>query len=53
MTKAPTPNGYRTLNDYADRYMHLLTSDEWKVLSYVVRRTFGFQAREGRISLTQ
>ena len=54
MTKAsPIPNGSRTLNDYADRYMHLLTSDEWKVLSYTVRRAFRFQAREGRISLTQ
>ena len=46
-------NSYQTPNEYADRFMHLLSGDEWKVLSYTVRRIFGFQKREDRISLTQ
>jgi hypothetical protein len=35
--------------------MHLLTSDEWKVLSYTMRRIFGFhkEGHQDRISLTQ
>lgn len=47
------PNSYQTPNDYVDQFMHLLTSDEWKVLTYTVRRIFGFQKRQDRISLTQ
>ena len=49
------PNGYITPNAYADRFMHLLTSDEWKVLSYTMRRIFGFhkEGHQDRISLTQ
>jgi hypothetical protein len=48
---SPTPNSYRTLNYYADRYLHLLTPDAWKVLSYVARRVSGFEARQGRALL--
>lgn len=50
------PNSYQTPNDYADLYMHLLSGDEWKVLSYAVRRTFGFgryDRPEDRISVSQ
>lgn len=47
------PNSFQTPNEYVDHFMHLLTSDEWKVLSYTVRRIFGFQQRYDRISLTQ
>lgn len=47
------PNSYSTPNAYCDRFMHLLTPAEWKVLSYTVRRIFGFQKRADRISLSQ
>jgi hypothetical protein len=47
------PNSYSTPNDYADQFMHLLSGEEWKVLSYTVRRIFGFQKRQDRISITQ
>jgi hypothetical protein len=47
------PNSFQTPNDYADLFMHLLSGEEWKVLSYAVRRIFGFQKRQDEISLTQ
>jgi hypothetical protein len=47
------PNSYSTPNAYCDRFMHLLTPAEWKVLSYTVRRIFGFNKRQDRISLSQ
>ncbi len=47
------PNSFQTPNVYIDRFMHLLTAEEWKVLSYAVRRIFGFQKRSDRISLSQ
>ncbi|HEX3560320.1 MAG TPA: hypothetical protein VHU19_14025 [Pyrinomonadaceae bacterium] len=47
------PNSYSTPNDYADQLMHLLSGEEWKVLSYTVRRIFGFQKRRDHVSLTQ
>lgn len=47
------PNSYSTPNAYVDQYMAFLTSDEWKVLSYMVRRIFGFQKRQDRISYRQ
>lgn len=47
------PNSYQTPNAYCDRLMYLLTPAEWKVLSYAVRRIFGFQKRQDHISLSQ
>jgi len=47
------PNSFQTPNAYVDDLMYLLTSSEWKVLSYTVRRIFGFQKRADRISLSQ
>jgi hypothetical protein len=46
-------NSFQTPNDYVDQFMYLLTGDEWKVLSYTVRRIFGFHEREDCVSLTQ
>ena len=37
------PNSYQTPNAYIDKYLHLLTGEEWKVLSYAIRRILGFQ----------
>jgi len=47
------PNSFQTPNDYVDRYMAFLTPEEFKVLVYAVRRIFGFQKRQDRISLNQ
>ena len=47
------PNSFQTPNAYIDRFMHLLTAEEWKVLSYAARRIFGFGKRQDRISLSQ
>src|SRR5512136_1982387 len=47
------PNSYQFPNAYCDRLMYLLTPAEWKVLSYAVRRIFGFQKFQDRISLSQ
>jgi hypothetical protein len=47
------PNSYQTPNAYCDHLMHLLTDPEWKVLSYAVRRIFGFNKHQDRISLSQ
>ena len=46
-------NYYATPNAYADLFMSYLTSDEWKVVSYACRRTFGFGVREDHISISQ
>lgn len=40
-------------NFYMDRVMALLSSEEWKILSYFVRRTYGFHKMKDRISLSQ
>lgn len=47
------PNSFQTPNTYVDEFMHLLTAEEYKVLSYASRRIFGFQKRADRISLSQ
>jgi hypothetical protein len=47
------PNSFQTPNAYNDDLMWLLTSPEWKVLSYTARRIFGFQKRHDRISISQ
>jgi hypothetical protein len=47
------PNSFQTPNGYVDEFMFWLTPPEWKVLTYTVRRIFGFQKRQDRISLSQ
>jgi len=47
------PNSFQTPNAYVDQYMAFLTPEEYVVLSYAVRRIFGFQERSARISLEQ
>jgi len=47
------PNSFQHPNLYVDGYMHLLTGEEFKVLTYAVRRIFGFNKRQDRISLSQ
>lgn len=47
------PNSYQTPNAYCDRLMYLLTPAEWKILSYAIRRIFGFEKRKDYISLSQ
>src|SRR4051812_8154904 len=47
------PGSFQTPNWYADELMHLLTPEEWMVLSYAVRRIFGFGKEDDRISQRQ
>lgn len=47
------PNSYQTPNAYVDDYLALLTGEEWKALSYAIRRILGFNKRRDRISLSQ
>ncbi len=47
------PNSFQCPNLYVDRLMGLLTSDEFKVLCYAVRRILGFGKRQDRIALRQ
>lgn len=47
------PNTYQKPNLYVDQYMAFLTANEWKVLDYAIRRIFGFNKREDRISISQ
>jgi hypothetical protein len=47
------PNSFQFPNSIADHFMDLLTSEEWKVISYLARRTFGFNKTEDRVTLSQ
>jgi hypothetical protein len=47
------PNSCQLPNVFVDRYMSILTPPEWKVLTYAVRRIFGFNKRRDRISISQ
>jgi hypothetical protein len=47
------PNSFQTPNAYVDQFMAFLTPEEWMLLSYAVRRIFGFQKRMDRISYSQ
>jgi len=47
------PNSTQMPNLYLDRLLALLSGDEWKVVSYMARRLFGFHKRQDRISLSQ
>jgi biotin operon repressor len=53
MTSKFIPNAYQTPNAYADELMAYLTPEEWMVLSYAIRRIFGFNKRQDRISKRQ
>lgn len=44
---------YATPNAYADQFMAYLSSDEWKVVSYLCRYSFGYQKKEDHISISQ
>lgn len=50
------PNSYQTPNALVDEVMYLLTSEEWRVLSYAVRHILGFQeslsSRMRRLSIS-
>lgn len=48
-----TPNHTQIPNHYLDKVMPFLSGAEWKCLSYIARRTYGFQKRTDKISLTQ
>lgn len=47
------PNSYQKPNWLTDQMMWLLSGDEWKVLDYALRRTFGFNRERDRISVSQ
>lgn len=44
---------FQTPNQYVDDVMSYLTGEEYKVLSYAVRRILGFQKRQDHISISQ
>lgn len=47
------PNSFQHPNAYVDEYMPLLTGNEYKVLTYAIRRIIGFQKTDDRISISQ
>lgn len=47
------PNSFQTPNFFVDECMSLLTGNEYKCLSFVARKTFGWQKRSDRISKSQ
>lgn len=49
----PSPNGTIVPDDVFDVLMPVCTGAEYKVLSYIVRRTFGFKKEKDNISLSQ
>jgi len=51
--KALYPNTTQYPNWLIDQVMGLLTGNEWKVLSYIVRRTYGWRKDSDTISLSQ
>ena len=56
MTEAPNkiiPNSFQTPNFFVDECMSLLTGNEFKCLSFLARKTFGWQKRSDRISKSQ
>lgn len=48
-----SPNSFQCPNLYSDKLMPFLTGEEWKVLTYSVRRIMGFLKRQDHISLSQ
>ena len=56
MTDPPSkilPNSFQTPNFFVDECMSLLTGNEFKCLSFLSRKTFGWQKRSDRISKSQ
>jgi len=49
----PSPNGTIVPDDIFDVLLHVCTGAEFKVLAYIVRRTFGFKKDSDTISLKQ
>jgi phage replication O-like protein O len=47
------PNSFQTPNFFVDECMHLLTGNEFKCLSFIARKTFGWQKRSDRIAKSQ
>ncbi|RPH61992.1 MAG: hypothetical protein EHM81_03125 [Chloroflexi bacterium] len=47
------PNSFQTPNFFVDDCMALLTGNEFKCLSFLARKTFGWQKRSDRISKSQ
>lgn len=47
------PNSFQLPDAYSDLVMPWLTGEEWKVLSYLCRRIFGFRKQSDRVSLSQ
>lgn len=45
------PNTFNTPNEHVDEAMEMLTPEEYKVLNFVVRHTWGWQVDEKAISL--
>ncbi len=46
-------NGYFRYPNELEKYWHLLSGSEQKLLDFILRRTYGFQKLEDRISLSQ
>ncbi len=46
-------NSFQVHNNYVDQFLAYLSSDEWKVLTYAIRRITGFQKTQDRISISQ
>ena len=53
MSKLLIPNSFQTPNIIVDEILPYLKGTEFKVLMYLIRKTFGWQKYEDRISLTQ
>jgi phage replication O-like protein O len=56
MTDTPSkiiPNSFQTPNFFVDECMALLTGNEYKCLSFLARKTFGWQKRSDRIAKSQ
>ncbi len=56
MTDSPNkilPNSFQTPNFFVDECMSLLTGNEFKCLSFLARKTFGWQRRSDHISKSQ
>ena len=47
------PNSFQTPNFFVDECMSFLTGNEYKCLSFLARKTFGWQKRSDRISKSQ
>lgn len=47
------PNSFQFPNEISDQFMDVLTPEEWKVITYLARRTYGFSKMEDRVTLSQ